>query len=466
MPTTSDSRTVVTTAGLMLALLVLATPPLRGEDAPLAEPAPAALDLNAAAEQFVRLALALGEHDAEYVDAYYGPEAWREEATKRRLSLPAILEQAVPFHAALRTGSAPVDAEARRRYLERHTSALISRAHMLTGTLLSFDDESRALFDTAAPARSDAYFRERLARLDALLPGEGPVSDRYESWRAQYSVPPDRVKEAFESALQESRRCTRAHLSLPEEERVETRYLQDKPWSAFNHYQGDFVSVVDVNLDTALTPGKLLRLATHEAYPGHHVFKVLREQRLREHPKEVELCLHVLYGPSALIAEGTANGCMDLVFPMPVRVEFLREKLFPLAGFDPDEAVHYAKVEALAAEVEDALVEAARRYVDGRLTAHETTVWLARHSRRTEDNAQGVLRYFQVYRSYVIGYFHGRTLVEDHMATRAGPEATPIRRWEVFGQILDGPRLPSEFVVPKAQATTHDESNSATGGQD
>ena len=42
--------------------------------------------LNAAlapiAEAYVKLVLAVGEHDGDYVDAYYGPEEWRESASE------------------------------------------------------------------------------------------------------------------------------------------------------------------------------------------------------------------------------------------------------------------------------------------------------------------------------------------------------------------------------------------------
>ena len=36
------------------------------------------------AERYVRLVLALGQHDADYVDAYYGPPEWRREAEAAR----------------------------------------------------------------------------------------------------------------------------------------------------------------------------------------------------------------------------------------------------------------------------------------------------------------------------------------------------------------------------------------------
>ena len=41
--------------------------------------------MNTLAEQYVRLVLAVGQHDADYVDAYYGPPAWRTEAEAAKL---------------------------------------------------------------------------------------------------------------------------------------------------------------------------------------------------------------------------------------------------------------------------------------------------------------------------------------------------------------------------------------------
>ncbi len=46
--------------------------------------------LDPIAEQYVRLGLALGEHDSDYVDAYFGPPEWRQEAAARALPLADI----------------------------------------------------------------------------------------------------------------------------------------------------------------------------------------------------------------------------------------------------------------------------------------------------------------------------------------------------------------------------------------
>src|SRR5688500_13880991 len=50
--------------------------------------------LNPLAERDVRLVLALGQHDPDYVDAYYGPPEWRTEAEKTRVPLADIADAA------------------------------------------------------------------------------------------------------------------------------------------------------------------------------------------------------------------------------------------------------------------------------------------------------------------------------------------------------------------------------------
>lgn len=43
--------------------------------------------LDAIAQKYVRLVLALGIHDPDYVDAFYGPAAWRDEVQKAKPAL-------------------------------------------------------------------------------------------------------------------------------------------------------------------------------------------------------------------------------------------------------------------------------------------------------------------------------------------------------------------------------------------
>ena len=61
----------------------------------------AADDMNAVAERYAHLVLALGQHDRDYVDAFYGPTEWKTQAEKEKKSLDAIGGEAAELSATL-----------------------------------------------------------------------------------------------------------------------------------------------------------------------------------------------------------------------------------------------------------------------------------------------------------------------------------------------------------------------------
>ena len=139
--------------------------------------------MNAVAERYVHLVLALGHHDPDYVDAFYGPAEWKTQAEKEKKSLDAIGAEAAELSATLtKKGDAmhccaPGTPERdllklRREYLQKQISALAARVRMLKGEKLKFDDESRALYDAVAPTFPDSHFDQIIAQLEAKIPGK------------------------------------------------------------------------------------------------------------------------------------------------------------------------------------------------------------------------------------------------------------------------------------------------------
>ena len=61
---------------VFLPLMVLSTCLSGCGDREVASPEQA---MNSAAEAYVKLALAVGRYDDDYIDAYFGPAAWPEE---------------------------------------------------------------------------------------------------------------------------------------------------------------------------------------------------------------------------------------------------------------------------------------------------------------------------------------------------------------------------------------------------
>ena len=134
-------------------------------------------DMNDIAERYVKLVLAVGQHDSDYVDAYYGPRAWRADAEARPLTLDQIGADAETLIAALDRHGTDTNQEEldrlRHQYLRRQLDALRARVWMLDGRALAFDDESSALYDAVAPSHPESYFENALTRLARALPGQG-----------------------------------------------------------------------------------------------------------------------------------------------------------------------------------------------------------------------------------------------------------------------------------------------------
>jgi hypothetical protein len=148
-----------------------------------------------------------------------------------------------------------------------------------------------------------------------------------------------------------------------------------------------------------------------------------------------EFTVYPLFSPQSLIAEGSANYGIDVAFPANERVEFEKVNLFPLAGLDPAKAAKYYRVQELSAKLSYAGNEAARGYLDGKLTADQAVNWLTKYALMSEPRARQRLKFIEQYRSYVINYNLGKDLVAQWV--RGG--------WDRFKQLLSSPRLPSSL---------------------
>ena len=411
--------------------------------------------MNSFAERYVRLVLAVGQHDADYVDAYYGPPEWRTEAEARKAPLSEIVLRAQALIQELRSAAPPISAEElvrlRHQYLLRQLEALQGRLTMLSGTRLTFDEESKALYDAVAPAHTPDEFEAAIASLEARLPGDGPLLERYETFRNRFVIPRDRLDATFRAAIDGCRARTLQHVTLPPEESFTVEYVTNKSWSGYNWYQGNFKSLIQVNTDLPIYVDRAIDLACHEGYPGHHVYNVLLEKHLVRDRGWIEFSVYPLFSPQSLIAEGTANYGIEVAFPRQERVTFERETIFPAAGLDPAGAAEYYDVLAIVDRLSYAGNEAARRYLNGAIDAAAAADWLERYALYSRPRAEQRVKFIDQYRSYVINYNRGKDMVAQWIESQGGTADDPARRWQLFEQLLSSPRLPSALTTPNAQ---------------
>jgi hypothetical protein len=404
-------------------------------------------DMNTLGERYVRLVLAMGQHDADYVDAYYGPPEWRQQAEAEKRPLERITADAATLAREVAAAAPPAGADEltrlRHDYLARQLEALRARATMLTGTRLSFDEESQALYDAVAPAHTEAEFASVLTALEAKLPGRGPLVDRYDEFRKQFVIPADRLDAVFKAAIDGCRSRTLQHIQLPPGESFTVEYVTGKSWSGYNWYQGNYRSLIQVNTDLPIYIDRAVDLACHEGYPGHHVYNVLLEKNLVRDRGWVEFSVYPLFSPQSLIAEGTANFGIEVAFPRADRLEFERRVLFPAAQLKSEMAAAYYDVLALVERLSYAGNESARRYLNGQIDARAAAEWLERYGLYSRPRADQRVRFVDQYRSYVINYNLGKDMVAAHVEARGGTPDNPAKRWEEFEKLISSPRLPS-----------------------
>jgi hypothetical protein len=412
--------------------------------------------MNTLGERYVRLVLAMGQHDADYVDAYYGPPEWRKEVEAEKPPLAAISSRAAALAGEIAAAAPPATADELTRlrhvYLTRQLEALRARASMLSGTKLTFDEESKALYDAVAPTHTEAEFAGVLAELEKKLPGTGPLIQRYDEFRKQFIIPKDRLDAVFKAAIDGCRSRTLQHIQLPPGESFTVEYVTGKSWSGYNWYQGNYRSLIQVNTDLPIYVDRAIDLACHEGYPGHHVYNVLLEKNLVRDRGWVEFTVYPLFSPQSLIAEGTANYGIDVAFPKNERLEFERRVLFPAAQLKSEMAAQYYDVLALVERLSYVGNEAARRYINGRIDARGAAEWLEKYGLYSRPRAEQRVRFTDQYRSYVINYNLGKDMIAEHVEARGGTPDNPAKRWEEFAKLISSPRLPSGLTgKPKSQ---------------
>jgi hypothetical protein len=424
-------------AAATAAVLLAACTPERADTSPSGALPPASAALDPAAEGYVGLVLALGRHDPQVVDAYYGPPEWKALAEQGApVPLPDLLGRTRALLTQVRAAG-PSD---RRSFLQAQLVALETDLRRRTGERFTLAEEARLLFDVDPTYVSVDQLEQVRAQLEGLVPGQGDLGARVEAMRRRFTIPADRIEEVTRAVLEESRRRTAALVELPADEGVSVRQVTAASWGAYNWYLGDLKSRIELNVGLPVHLAGLPHTLVHEGYPGHHVFNLLLEDRLVRRRGFKELTVYPLWSPQSLIAEGTADAAWDTIFPGEEGRAFLRDRIAPLAGF-----TDAGKVETylVASEAMEALKGvrpvAARMLLDEGKPEEEVRAFLMRYALLDRKHADRSMAFIREYRAYVFTYALGLQVVERAVGT--GPD-----RAARFFTILQRAATPGELT--------------------
>ena len=360
-------------------------------------------------ERYVWLCLRVGRHLDWFVDAFIGPSEMQQTVeAEEAVDAKGLREEAQLLLDGL--GDADLSQD-RRRWLRGQLEALACVTDRLAGEEISWADEVERCLGVR-PSRIDtSVLREVHGRLDAALPGNGSVRERYNAWDSNNAVPREKLVPALERLQQVLGPRAHTIAPMPAEESVSYELVSDVPWIAYNRYEGRHHSRVEVNADLPVSVVLLASLAAHEAYPGHHTERVAKEAHLYRELGRLETSV-AISAPESLVSEGIATNALDEALgrePFAVVADVLAEIDL---RFDPVEAheVHEAELALYAPAVNAAFM----LHEDG-ASADDAEGYLCEWALESNERAAKTVAFLTdpSSRAYVSAYPDGRRLCRD-----------------------------------------------------
>jgi hypothetical protein len=358
-----------------------------------------------AVERYLWLGLRLGRHVEGIVDAYYGPP----ELAAAVEAEPLVDPRALVFDAELLLD------ELEDGWLRDQVVGLRTYAGVLAGESRSYSDEVEGCYGVRPAHTDEAVFAAAHERLAELLPGQEPLVERYERWRASIRVPPEQVKRTVAAVIEEARAWTRGLVELPDDDGVVLEVVRDKPWLAFSEYLGGLRSRVAVNVDLSMSAVELLHLTSHETYPGHHAERCAKDHLLVRGRGLLEETLVLVPTPQSLVSEGIAELAPTVLLEGDGGGGFAA--VLQDAGIELDLA-HALAVERALEPCRWAEVNAALLLYEAGSSEAETHAYLEQWGLMTPELATHLVRFLgePTSRTYVMNYPAGRELCRSYVA--------------------------------------------------
>jgi hypothetical protein len=359
-------------------------------------------------ERYVRLCLRVARHLDGFVDAYIGPPDWQRAVDAEPPADPHELrDEALSLADALERADLEPD---RRRWLGAQLGAIeCALAARLLGTPMAWADEVERCLGVRPQRTPDDAIDAIHARLDAALHGGRSLRDGYNRWDRGNAVPRELIVPALERLRAVLGARAHAIVPLPATEAVDYALVEGVPWIAYNRYAGGYRSVVEVNADLPVSVELLVDLCAHEAYPGHHVERVVKEAGLLRDMGRLETGVVITPAPESVVSEGLALCALEAALgtdPFGTVADVLTDLGL---RFDPGEAqaVHEAQLALRATGVNAAFM----LHEDGLATA-DVARYLADRGLESDESAARSIRFLTApdNRAYVSAYPDGARL--------------------------------------------------------
>jgi len=354
---------------------------------------------KAIAERYLKLGLQLGRHDGSVVDAYFGPP---------ELAAGISAAPPVPLRTLVADAEALLD-DLDDGWIRDQVMGLRTYAGVLAGEPIPYADEVEGCYGVRPVHTDEAAFAAAHEQLGDLLPGDGPLAERYQGWRDSILVPSDLVVPTMAAVIDEARSMTRDLVDLPDGEQVILETARDESWMAYNFYLGGLRGRIAVNTSLSMSAIELLHIAIHETYPGHQAERAAKEQLLVRGRGLIEETLVLGPTPQSLVSEGIGELAPRWLLAGEAGVKLAAIVHRAGIGFD---LAHALAVEQVRMQCQWALVNVALMLHEGGASGVEAHEYLWRWGLVNSEQASHAVRFIAGpgSRSYVTVYPAGLAL--------------------------------------------------------
>lgn len=392
--------------------------------------------------RYLRLGLQFDKLEPGFVDAYTGDPALRREVENEPAPDPREMKlRARALIDELPASGLPPE---RADFLRGQLRGLEVSAAKFAEEKVSFVDEVEAYFQVRPELGDQAAYADAHAELDAVLPGDGSLTERYDAYRRRDQCPPEKLEAVLQALNSALRDRTRELFGLDERETVEYQVVTDQPWSGFNYYLGDYRSRVAINADLPARLGHLPFLVAHESYPGHHTEHCRKEAGLVARDGQAEQQIFLVNTPQCLLAEGLA----DLGVHAAIGDGWGRwaQEIYADFGFAFD-GEQVERVSTAVGALDRVRQDAAILLHDRGAPEEEVVAYLTRWLLTGEDRARQSLRFLShpLWRAYTSTYVEGYALLSRWLDLGADTQ-------QRFLRLLDEPLTPAGVRVELGDA--------------
>lgn len=284
-------------------------------------------------DEYWRLGLQIDKLQNGYVDYYYGSLVVKEKVDQESKTPPKqLLENCLLLQKLVYDQG--FDGK-REIHLEKMIFAmeLFIKEEFLKESV-PIEESLRIQCDLEIKPYKESELSDLKDQFDEAYQGKGTLEERIQFLRVKRNVPPEQVFTGFEKSNEILRSKTEELFPnmLPEGESIKLNPVSSTDgvnWVSYDWYKGNFKSIVDVRTDYGMYWTGLLRVGSHESYPGHHTQFAVAEDKLFNKRNHFERAILLYCNPYMIMCEGIANLSLNALYSAREQEEIALSKFCP-----------------------------------------------------------------------------------------------------------------------------------------